>query len=410
MPSPIFLGASAILAHQDWLNSIGNNIANINTFGFKSSRMRFGDIIGSAIGGISIGNGVKVVGSDINFNQSALQGTGQDLDLALGGNGFFVINDGNKDFYTRSGSMQVDSSKFLIESTTGFRVQDTQGNDIKIDPKAFEVKGSPTSQVDMVGNLDPSTAVGSSFKTSVTVFDTDGKSHTLNQQFTKVAAAPPATTTESWDLVVTSPEGSFFGAAGTGASDVTITGITFKADGTFNTTAGGDNGNPPGVAANGMPDVIFDFGLGAQVVDLNMADMTSNSGAGNVREGSKNGKQAIFFDGVNISETGEVKAVKTDGSTETITTLGIALFDNQAGLKPEGNSVYSATNTSGSVKVVRASEQGAGVVRSGNLETSNVDMTTELVNLIVAQRGFSMGARVVQTADQVLQETLQLKR
>lgn len=424
MPSPIFLGASAILAHQDWLNVIGNNIANINTFGFKGSRMRFGDIIGSAVGGVTIGSGVSVAGVDANFNQSALQGTGQDLDVALSGNGFFILNDGNQNLFTRAGALNVDSSKFLIEQSSGFRVQDTQGNDIKIDPKSFEVIGSPTTQVDLVGNLDPSTPAAGSFKTSITVFDSDGKSHTLNLQYTKKSlnATPPdakpvgvpASVNDWWDMTATSPEGSIFGTGGGGASDISITGINFKADGSFNGTATGDNGTPGGGGgpggANGVPDLIADFGLGDQIVDLSFTDTSSISGAGNLREGSKNGKRATFFDSVTITETGELKAVKTDGSTETITSLGIALFDNQGGLKPEGNSIYSATNTSGGLKIVRPTEQGAGVIRSGVLETSNVDMTTELVNLIVAQRGFSMGARVVQTADQVLQETLTLKR
>ncbi len=404
MPSPIFLGATAILAHQDWLNMIGNNIANINTFGFKGSRMRFGDIIGQSLVGPQIGNGVVVGGVDMNFNQGALQPTGRPLDLALSGNGFFVVNDGSKNFFTRQGAFNIDQSKFLVEQTSGHRVQDTQGNDVKVDPDAFFVKGTATTKLDLVGNLDPSTPNGVTFKTSSTVFDPDGKSHSLTLTFTRNA------TDDNWDLVVSTPEtGVLFeqavGGPLAGAADDTLQDITY-ASGAFATAA--DIGN---VGPAAVDNIQVKFGaLAAQVITVDFSGTTQSSGASNVQEGSKDGKKAVFFSHTTVTNTGELKAVKTDGSAETVTNLGIALFDNPGGLSPEGNMLFSASNTTGSIKTVRANEQGAGTINSGFLESSNVDMTTELVNLIIAQRGFSMGTRVVTTADQVLQETLNLKR
>lgn len=385
MPTPIFLGASSILAHQSWLNTIGNNIANINTFGFKSGRMRFGDIIGATIGGVTIGNGVKVSGLDIDFSQGSLQATGQPLDLAINGKGFFVLtNNENRKIFTRSGAFTVNENKFLTDLTTGFRVSDTQGNPIKIDPNQFFVKGAVTTTVNLVGNLDPTTVVGQKFNTSTTVFDSDGRQHTLNLAFTKDAIA------NRWTVAVTSPE----------------TGVTFT-DGAMDITYNA-NGTPPSTPTDAAINV--NFGLGAQAITFNFADTSQTAGASNLKEGSKDGKVAIFFSNVIVSETGEVKAVKSDGSNETVTTIGIALFDNPGGLMQKGDGIYEASNNTGALRLVRALQEGSGSIRSGFLETSNVDMTTELVNLIVAQRGFSLGARVVQTADQVLQEAVNLKR
>lgn len=382
MPSPIFLGQSAVLAHQSWLNMVGNNLANVNTFGFKGSRMRFGDIIGASIGGIALGNGVNVVGADINFGQGALQGTGQALDLALDGKGFFTLTDGNKNVFTRVGALTVDETKFLVDRTTGFKALDTQGKTIKIDPASFFVKGVVTTKVDMVGNLDSSTPLAGTFKTSTTVFDSDGKQHTLNITFTRGAG-------NLWTGAITSPEGATI-------TDGALS-ITYNADGT-----------PPSSPADAAINV--NFGLGAQAVTIGFTDTLQTSGASNIKESSKDGKLAISFSNVIVTETGEVKAVKSDGSSETVTSLGISIPDNPGGMNARGNGIFESTINTGNVKLVRASEGGSGKIRSGFLETSNVDLTTELVNLIVAQRGFSTGARIITTSDEVLQETLSLKR
>lgn len=402
MPSPIFLGASAILAHQDWMSMIGNNIANINTFGFKTSRMRFGDIIGSAIGNqTALGSGVQRTGVDADFATGALQPTGQPLDIALAGKGFFVLNDGNKDVYTRVGSFLVNESKFLADRTTGFRVQDQQGNDIKIDPAAFRVDGTATTSVDLVGNLDPNTANGKTFKTSAQVFDSKGDTHTLTLTYTRDTAA------NNWDLVISTPESNVTFPQGAGpafTSDNTITNVTYTGTGAFSTFT--DTApNAPGQA-----DIQVNFGSGNQTVKFTFTDTTQSSGASNLKQSNKDGKLAVTFSNVAITEEGEVKAVLSDGNAQTVTTLGIGLFDNQAGLIPKGNGILEASNTTGSVKLVRGGTNGSGSIRAGFLESSNVDMTTELVNLIVAQRGYSMGARIVQTADQVLQEAINLKR
>ena len=391
MPTPIFLGQTAVLAHQNWLNMIGNNLANINTFGFKGARMRFGDIIGATIGGVTLGNGVSTTGVDNNFSQGALQATGQPLDLALDGQGFFTLSDGNKNVFTRVGTFALDETKFLIERTTGFRALDMQGNAIKVNPNDFRVDGTATTQVDLVGNFNSKTAAQGKFKTSTTLFDSLGNQHTLNIEFTRQDdGATPPVVTDQWVGVVTSPE---TGAVITdGALDITFDSA----------------GSPPSPPAD--ISITVDFGPGAQTLDIDFSSTTQNAGATNVKEGSKDGTVAITFSNIVVSQNGDVKAVKSDGSSEIITAMGISLPDNPNGLKAVGNGVFEATINTGVVKLVRPQEGGTGSLRSGFLETSNVDLTTELVNLIVAQRGFSTGARIITTSDQVMQETLNLKR
>lgn len=392
MPSPIFMGQLAVLSHQSWLNVVGNNLANINTFGFKGSRMRFGDIIGATIGGIAFGNGVNVTGVDTNFSQGALQATGQALDLALDGPGFFTLDDGNKNVFTRVGAFDLNEGNFMVDRTTGYRVLDSQGNSIKIDPDQFRVDGSGSTKVDLVGNLDNSTLTNGTYKTSTTVFDEKGNQHTLNITFTRVDSTTP---TNQWTAVVTSPEsGVTFPAPNTDALNITFDSA----------------GNPPASVADELITVNFGGGLADQNLTISFSDTTMNAGASNLKEGSKDGKAAITFNNIVVTDNGEVRAVKSDGSSETVTALGISVPDNLEGLKAVGNGIFETTNSTGVVKLGRAEEGGSGTVRSGFLETSNVDLTSELVNLIVAQRGFSTGAKIITTSDQVLQETLQLKR
>ena len=387
MPSPIFLGQSAVLSHQSWLNVVGNNLANINTFGFKGSRMRFGDIIGATIGGISFGNGVQVTGVDVSYSQGALQATGQALDLSLDGQGFFTLYDGSKNVYTRAGAFDLNEGKFMIDRTTGYRVLDAQGNTIKVDPAQFRVDGIASTKIDLVGNLDSNTVQSGTFKSSSTVFDEKGNQHTLNFTFTRVDSA-----TNQWTGTVSSPE----------------SGVTF-ADAALDVTFD-SAGNPPSPVADDAITVNFGGGMADQNLTVSFTDATMNAGASNLKEGSKDGKAAITFSHVIITENGEVRAVKSDGSSETVTAIGISMVDNLEGLKAAGNGIFETTISSGVVTLGRAQQGGTGTVRSGFLETSNVDLTTELVNLIVAQRGFSTGAKIITTSDQVMQETLQLKR
>ncbi|MGR3317840.1 MAG: flagellar hook protein FlgE [Candidatus Anammoxibacter sp.] len=399
MGSPIFLGQSAVIAHQDWLNVIGNNLANIDTLGFKAGRLRFGDVIGATTGGITFGNGVAVTGVDTNFSQGSLQITGLDLDLALDGKGFFTLDDGNKNVLTRVGAFALNESKFLVDRATGFRVLDLQGKAIKVDATQFRTDGTETTAVDLVGNLDTATVTSGTFKTSTTVFDSVGNQHTLNITFER-----NNTSNNQWTATVTSPEtGVVFVPPSGGTSAAGNAGdnldITFKTDGT-----------PPDAALIADNLITVNFGLEAQDITFNFADVLQTAGATNIKEGSKNGTVAITFSNIEIGSAGEVRAVKTDGSSETITDLGISVVDNPDGLKPLGNGLFVVSSTTGAVKLGRAAQNQAGTIRSGALESSNVDLTTELVNLIIAQRGFSTGAKIITTADQVMQETLQLKR
>ncbi|MGR3218354.1 MAG: flagellar hook-basal body complex protein, partial [Candidatus Anammoxibacter sp.] len=304
------------------------------------------------------------------------------------------LNDGNKNVLTRVGAFALNESKFLVDRATGFRVMDTQGNSIKVSPSSFRTDGTQTTSVDLVGNLDSATVTGGTFKTSTTIFDSVGNEHTLNITFTRVSSS-----TNTWTATVTSPEtGTIFvgssSAPGAAGSDLSV---TFKGDGT-----------PPATVSDAV--ITVNFGLDNQDITFSFTDTLQSAGSTNIKEGSKNGSGAITFSNITISSSGQVQAVKSDGSAETITDLGISIVDNPDGLVQLGNGIFVSSSTTGAISLGRAGQNGAGSIRSGALESSNVDLTTELVNLIIAQRGFSTGTKIITTADQVLQETLNLKR
>lgn len=158
----LYAGVSGIRAHQNMLDIVGNNLANINTYGYKSSRLLFSDLLSQTMSNgsgnpLQVGKGVKVASTTSNFSQGTLEATNNALDFAIQGGGFFVVNGGTKDFFTRVGSFDTNESNYLVDSNTGYKVIDTNGNSITI-PYNTTVSGKATSKASLTGNLDASSA------------------------------------------------------------------------------------------------------------------------------------------------------------------------------------------------------------------------------------------------------------
>ncbi len=387
----LYSGISGLRSHQEMLDVTGNNIANVNTVGFKSSSTVFQDTLSqmtqgaggpqTGIGGTNpaqIGLGVQVAGVSTNFAQGSAQATGKATDLMISGDGFFVTRLGNDTVYSRAGAFDFDADGRLVSAdgkivqgypaTNGVVNQGGQLGDIVL-PLDAAAPATRTTTATVTGNLPSETAVGGTRVRESTVFDASGTKQTLTLTYTRTATG--------WSVAGTDGQGG----TGTGT-------LTFGADGKL--TAGGS------------------LTVGGIVVD-----MTQLSGFATLDTSSiatQNGKAAGTLQGYSIAKDGTVVGTFSNGASLAIGRIALATFANPAGLEKTGASGYRATANSGQATVGAPGDPGVGQLASGTLEMSNVDLSQEFTNLIVAQRGFQANARIITTSDEVLQELTNLKR
>jgi flagellar hook protein FlgE len=407
-----YSGVTGLQTSQVMLNVVGNDLANSNTPGFKGQTVNFQDLIyqtlsqATALGGSvgdtnpkQVGFGAMVGSIETNFQQGALQTTGRPLDLALEGNGFFVVNDGTQNLFTRAGAFDLDQSGFVIDAATGDRVQRTGtigegtattpafqtpgSTDIRIQ-LGTGIAGTPTSNVTLQGNIDANLAVGdTSTTTAIQVFDTQGNEHSLTLTFTKTAAN------------TFTVDGSVSGGAIAG---LPFTSVTFNPDGTLASpaTLSLNLSYPPGLPA--AQPVTVTLGTPGQ------ADgMTQFGGSTTLAAINQDGFSAGTLQSYNVDHSGVIQGIFTNGRTLALGQLAIATFANQGGLTRSGRNFYTQSASSGEPQLAAAQAGGRGAVQGGALEASNVDVSSEFTNLIVAQRSYSINARTVTASDEVLQ-------
>lgn len=404
----MFTAISSLSLHQDYLDVVADNLANTNTIGYKSSRVLFQDQFaqmmnpGSGpsgdLGGINptqIGLGVQIGTISPVFTQGVLQSTGRNFDVAINGDGFLIYNQGTERYYSREGALDLDAAGFLVNSATGARVQgwniqdgadtiNTSGaiGNIQISRNGTLARG--TSNAFMGGNLDSGTAVGGSVATTVSGFDSLGHPQAVTVTFTR-------TGDNTWDWAVTGDAG----AAGAGT-------IEFDEAGQYSTSTGIDTVTLPASQGAASPQGLENF-------DLTKMSMTS--GANSVSEISQDGLPAGTISDVYIApNTGEIFVVYTNGLKQPVAQLALARFANPAGLLRHGHNLFQVGVNTGEPEVGLAGTGGRGMVSSGYLEASNVDMAQEFTNMILAQRGFQASSRVITTSDEILQELVNLKR
>jgi len=403
---------SGIKAAQANLDVISNNIANASTVGFKASRAEFAEIYASSVsGGSNAGQGVELTEIRADFSQGSLDFTGNGLDLAISGNGFFIVSNGGASEYTRAGSFLVDRDGFLTNES-GNRLQGYQGNtdgvitgelgDLFIDTTLVDPK--VTSKVAITSNLDareaaPATTPFASTDptsynstTSTTIYDSLGNSHVLQLYYVKTATA------NTWD-VYTSVDGGTPPAA---------TQISFDPDGTLAaasnnsiaiTTPAAELLSASGVAT-GAADLTYTVDILA-TTQLG-SDFSVNSA---IQDGYGAG-QLISFE---FDESGTAFARYTNGQSRAIGQVALASFRNNNGLQPVGGSNYVESFGSGSPNIGVPGNSGRGDIQASAVEQANVDITQELVNLIVAQRNFQANAQVISTEDQATQAVINLR-
>jgi flagellar hook protein FlgE len=419
---------SGLNAAQSDLNVTSNNIANVSTTGFKFSRAEFGDIFATSTLGSSktaIGNGVILGNVAQQFGQGNLEFTSNTLDLAVSGQGFFVLEpsqNNENQIFTRAGEFGVDNNGFVVNNS-GARLQAFPTNsDGTVTATALsstqplqipQSAGSPTSTTEIdigvnlpanatgldVNSFDPNSPSTYSASTSSTIFDSLGESHIATVYYVKDAAAPNQWA--SYYYVDGNPLDITGGAAGANGQQYHT--VEFDAAGNFQQT----NPANPSTAALGFTN----GSNAAQTIALDYANNAPTQFASpfTVNTLDQNGATIGRLAGIEISESGVVRANFTNGQSNSIGKIALVRFPNPQGLSQLGNNAWSDTIDSGQPLAGEALTSSFGQIRSGALETSNVDLTSELVNLITAQRNFQANARTIETNNQVTQTIIQIR-
>ncbi|TPV95485.1 MAG: flagellar hook protein FlgE [Myxococcales bacterium FL481] len=427
----MYTGAAGLTSHSDAMSVISDNIANVNTVGFKSGRANFTDMLGNVIAGQPSGSGSRIGSVQTNYSQGALLGTGNVTDLAIQGDGFFMVEgvvDGVRStYYTRAGQFLIDDQGYLVNSEK-LRVQgnpiDANGNLLNsVGDLSFEFNSIPpeaTTEVELVANLDAEQPVStatfditdpagtSDFSTQILVYDSLGNKHELELYFNKTQQTP----NPIWEYHVLTAGPDVGGAAGTWVELTDGSGATpsieFDANGA--------------VVDYSMTSIDAAWlGANAETIDLNLGTSTASGGNGVDGVTSYGLKSAVTFSsqdgypsgdlaGLEIDQTGLMSGLFSNGQSRMLGRVSLAGFANVDGLSRRGAGLYAATNESGSPVVGEPSSGGRGSVASGNLESSNVDLAREFVDMISVQRGFQSNSRSITTADEMLSEVLSLKR
>lgn len=405
-------GISGINTSEKTLDIIGNNLANVNTPGFKSQKSLFSDTFYSSFSQslgdapVQIGNGARLASVAVNQTQGNLEPTSGPLDLGIQGNGFFVVDNQGTRAFTRAGSFSVDASNYLIDNSSGQKVQRFgsvgEGNNgdpvfqnvgdmgIRI-PYGLLFPASPTANITLRGNLNPGLAIGESTPSSFQVIDPQGLPHQVDLKFEKTGL-------RQWQVTASLQPGE-----GTIISGGNST-ITFNDQGLIET----GSTNQLTVHFNGFTQnqsIKIQYGDNGLTGGFTQLGTTSTIGVF-----KQDGFPPGSLSSVTITKEGVIKGVFSNGLQKDLAQLAIATFPNPSGLNRIGLNLLVDSGSSGDATITTPGTSGAGEVIQGTLESSNVDTSTEFSRLIVAQRTFQINARVISVSDQILQELVNITR
>jgi flagellar hook protein FlgE len=386
---------SALKAHSTAVDAVGHNLANLNTTGFKATDVQFKDVVAESMSSQSeTGLGVSRPMTTRVFSQGAIQTTSGLLDAAIQGNGFFVVADANsRRLLTRDGTFQLDSAGYVV-TQTGERVQSYANgvlSDIQV-PSGVS-PSSPTTNFSMTANLNALAATGDKFSTPIEVVDSLGVTHTLTATFTRAAAAG------TWDYAFSAP-GATVNATGS---------LVFDGSGKLTTpdVAGGDIAIQLTALTSGADDLDVTWKLYDDADNPLITQFAKASAPSGIKQ---DGYAAAEVVSVGLADGGKVVARYGNGAVKELASLAMALVANPSSLVSEGNNMFRPGNETATPTFATSGEGGRGKIKAGALEGSTVDMAREFTNLIVFQRGYQANSRVITTADELSQETLNLKR
>lgn len=446
----LFAGVSGLRNHQVRMDVIGNNVANVNTVAFKSSRVTFAESFNQLLQGatrppansggrnpLQIGNGMNVSSIDMKFTQGTIQSTGVATDVAINGDAFFVVKGNGRTMYTRAGNFQFDANGRLVSPSNGFIVQginaDALGNfssssavtdiDLTLNLKS---PARATQNLSLAGNLNvnqriiqtsPTTA-SEPHQMSITVYDTVGQAHNLVLQFDQVFAGTPPTPNNTWTFGITSATATVeaidnASTPGTAPLDTNQGLVTFNANGQMVDFSNGLvnlSAEPVRIRvtpnSGGTPfDIVLDPG---NVNDINGLSQFANPS--NAVFTTQDGYTSGDLQDISIDSTGVITGFYTNGVNRPVAQLSLASFNNPTGLIRRGDNMYEGSANSGVAVLGFAGSSNTSSITASALEQSNVDLSEQFTEMITAQRGFQASARVITTSDEMLTELVNLKR
>jgi flagellar hook protein FlgE len=464
MMRSLFSGVAGLQNHQIRMDVIGNNIANVNTTGFKKGRVNFQDLLyqqmsGAArpteeVGGVNpkeIGLGMSIASIDTIHTQGSLQTTGVGTDLAVQGTGFFVLKNGEKSFYTRAGAFGLDNEGTLVNPANGLRVQGWMARSLEGAPRVDTARdvedlvipigskdpAKATTSVNFACNLDkrtpdipegsgPQARLDGTWGTDFKVYDSFGDTHTLRVDFTR----EPGTTNQWRATVSVDPEGNTatntavgIGGAAAGGGNSFV--VNFSNLGTLagvTDAAGNASSNQGDIAVAVAFDVLgatagadgaptrqnFNINLGRIGSVVNT--VTQFAEKSSTKAFMQDGYPMGYLENFKIDQSGMITGVYSNGTNRLIGQVAMASFTNPGGLEKAGENAYMVSNNSGLANISASGIAGKGKLIAGALEMSNVDLAEQFTDMIITQRGFQANSKTIQTSDQMLQELLTLKR
>jgi flagellar hook protein FlgE len=402
---------SGLAASSSSLNVIANNLANLNTDGFKSETLSFADVFNAAQGTsgngdpIQIGSGVLTGATSSNFTNGGVSSTGESSNMALQGNGFFVVQGNGQTEYTRDGNFTTNNAGQLVTAggqlVMGYPaingVVSTSGALKPISVSSTgTIPGVASSSFSTDTNLNSSATVGTTYSTPITVYDSLGASHVLTVNYTNTAA-------NAWSYSITMPAAD---TGGTGAATVLKTGnLTFNSSGQLTAPTGSVAGINITGLADGAANMSVSWNLNGSGTTPTITQLDSTSAT---TATTQNGYGVGTLTGYTVLSDGTVEGQFSNNQTLSLGQVAVASFSNNEGLQQVGGNNYQSTVASGTAVVGTAGSGGNGTITGGAVEESNVDLSTQFAEMIVAQQGYEANAKVLTTLDQVSQATIQL--
>ena len=404
--SSLFTGVSGLSANSEAMGIIGDNISNVNTVGFKSSKAVFSDLFSTVLANGSttrqLGRGSQLSGTLKEFSQGAFEASTNSLDMALDGSGFFVVNNGTGNQYTRAGQFRLNDNG-LVQTVTG---ETLQGQSItngevsatveNIDLAGAQSSPEATTTFTLGANLDSSSSATATFNSPVSIYNSVGTQVTASIQFTKVA------TTNSWNYTISTSEGTLTsGASGTVSFD--------------------NSGNLTSPVTD--PSIVIDYSAAASPAltqtlswDLVNSSGTTNgkltgfAAASNNNSLVQDGFSTGTLVGLTTDSTGVISGLFNNGQTDKLFQVTLGDFLAPTGLQRAGANLFSETADSGQVVLGTAGTGGFGGITGQSLELSNVDLAEQFVTMIQTQQAFQASARIITTADDLMTEAVNLVR
>jgi flagellar hook protein FlgE len=423
MLQAMYNGVSAIQANQEDMDVIGNNISNVDTTAFKAGSVTFADQLSQTLqggsapsattggtNGVQVGLGVKVAAIATDMQQGGLQSTSSPTDLAIQGNGFFMLGTSSGTNYTRDGSFSVDSSGNLVNSSGQYVLgwtasptgsvdtsqQITTASHLNIPVGSLQATALTTNVV-YGGNLDAdSLSTDTPYTRAVTVYDSVGNAQSVNLAFTPEASLPAgapanAASAWTWNASGTAISGTPAGTTNTGTIYFNSSGAELSADGSVQLTTTDNSASP-------------------QNITLDFSQLSQTAASSSASAASQNGYAPGTLQSFSIDQTGTISGIFTNGQTRTLGQIAMTNFANPAGLTSVGGNEFQSTVNSGLPQVGAATSGSFGQISAGYLEQSNVDLSTEFANMIITQNAYQANTKVVSTVNQMLTTLIDMKQ